>query len=157
MSSNSMPGDLPMQRRRTHRARPWRGASSLALLLLLASGCGGSGHVPVAGRVLFDDGEAVRTGRIEFRARDQPVRGTGTIDAEGHFRLQTDDGKDGLPPGEYDAVIVQMVIVEQLSLAAHGHGRQVPRRYSDYYTSGLAVEVPQDGTTALTLTLSASD
>lgn len=126
-------------------------AATLAIFLVALCGCSRSGQVPVAGRVVFDDGEPVRTGRIEFRGREQRVRATGSLDNEGFFRLQSDDGADGLPPGEYDVVVVQLVIVEKRSLAEHGHGRQLPRRYADYYTSGLTASIPPQGATDLEL------
>ena len=119
-----------------------------AMLLATVVGCGG-GRVPVGGRVVFDDGEPVRTGRVELRGRDQPVRAAGTLDPDGRFRLATDDGRDGLPPGEYDAIVVQMVIVEHRSLEEHGHGRPLSRRFADYFTSGLTVSVPDQGTADL--------
>jgi hypothetical protein len=127
---------------------------AMLVVLLLSCGCGGSGQVPVAGRVLFEDGEPVQSGRIEFRSRSQSVRGTGELDAQGRFRLRTDDGTDGLPPGDYDAVVVQMVMVDKLALAEHDdHGRPLSRRYADYYTSGLEATVPPQGTTELELTV----
>lgn len=119
-----------------------------AMSLAAVVGCGG-GRVPVAGRVVFDDGEPVRTGRVELRGRDQRVRAAGMLDSEGRFRLVTDDGRDGLPPGEYDAIVVQIVIVEHRSLEEHGHGRPLSRRFADYFTSGLTVSVPDQGTADL--------
>lgn len=140
-----------------------------AALLSLASGCGGSGLVTVAGKVVFEDGEPVRTGRIEFR-RSSPdsasaagstataqQRAVGVLDAEGRFRLRNDDGEDGCPPGDYDVVIVQLVSVEHRSLKSHNHGRPLPRKYADYYTSGLKATVPEAGIEGLVLEVSSGD
>jgi len=129
---------------------PRRGALLFLVAMSLATvvGCG-DGRVPVAGRVVFDDGEPVRTGRVELRGREKRVRAAGTLDSEGRFRLVTDDGRDGLPPGDYDAIVVQIVIVEHRSLDEHGHGRSLSRRFADYYTSGLSVSVPDQGASDL--------
>jgi hypothetical protein len=35
----------------------------------------------------------------------------------------------------------------------HEHGRTVPRRYADYYTSGLRTTKPENVTTPITITL----
>lgn len=140
-----------------------------AALLILASGCGGSGLVPVSGKVVFEDGEPVRTGRIEFRSSSPDSaaaaggtavaqqRAVGVLDADGRFRLRNDDGEDGCPPGDYDVVIVQLVSVEHRSLKSHNHGRPLPRKYADYYTSGLKATVPEAGTQALVLEVSSGD
>ncbi|TWT89468.1 hypothetical protein Pla52n_67560 [Stieleria varia] len=37
-------------------------------------------------------------------------------------------------------------MTEDLAKEAHTHGNTVPRRYADYYTSGLEIEIPQDQT-----------
>ncbi len=151
----------------TLRYQPLAACFAVAILTL-ASGCG-SGLVPVTGKVVFEDGEPVRTGRIEFRksspesaAATQSVaaaqqRAVGLIDAEGRFRLRNDDGEDGCLPGDYDVVIVQLVSVEHRSLQSHNHGRPLPRKYADYYTSGLKATVPETGVEGLVLEVSAGD
>lgn len=106
-------------------------------------GCGGPTLLPVQGRVVFSDGELVRTGRIEYSAKESPHRAMGVIDDSGQFALVTADGERGLPAGEYDVIVVQLVITEDLSLADHGHGRAVPRKYADYTTSDLKALVSE--------------
>jgi hypothetical protein len=122
---------------------------SWLLALALSTGCGGSGNVPASGRVVFSDQQPVRSGKVEVRAASGNARGIGTIDNEGHFSLKGDDQRDGVPPGDYDAVVVQFIVAEDLSVADHNHGRPVPRRYADYYTSQLRVTVPENGTDKL--------
>ena len=39
---------------------------------------------------------------------------------------------------------MQIVLTEDLAKEAHAHGNTVPRRYADYYTSGLKVEISPD-------------
>lgn len=119
-------------------------------------GCGGPKSVPVQGRVEFSDGQPVRSGRIEFRSHDATSRAMGEIGTDGRFALTTADGVAGLPPGDYDVIVVQLIITEDLPLHAHadgGHGRSVPRRFADYYTSGLRATVTADGPNDLVVTL----
>lgn len=119
--------------------------------LLLFVGCTGSSNVPAEGRVLFADQTPVRSGKVELRSADSPMRAVGVIDSEGKFVLQTDDGREGIPPGDYEAVVVQFIVTEDMSLGTHGHGGAVPRRYSDYYTSGLKLSIPDSGSRELQL------
>ena len=127
----------------------WPARLCCLLALTLTTGCGGSGNVPASGRVLFSDQEPVRSGKVEVRSASSAARGIGTIDNEGYFSLKTDDQQDGVPPGDYDAVVVQFIVAEDLSVADHNHGRPTPRRYADYYTSELRLTVPEDGTDKL--------
>jgi hypothetical protein len=57
------------------------------------------------------------------------------------FQPASLDGVVGLPAGAYEVVVVQIVLTEDLALEAHSHGNTVPRRYADYYTSGLKVDI----------------
>lgn len=129
--------------------------SRLACLLLALSlaGCDNGVLVPVSGRVVFSDGQPLRSGKIEFRSPPLKARGAAVLDDQGRFTLTNGEGKPGLPPGDYEVVIVQVVMVEHLSLEAHDHGRPLPRRYADYHTSGLRVSVPPQGTDQLTITV----
>ena len=117
--------------------RRWLTGLWIVFSLALVLGCGGPELLPVEGTVLFQDGEPVRTGRIEYNAVDGPYRAMGEIDDGGRFELITAEGDNGLPSGEYEIIVVQLVITEDLSLADHDHGRAVPRKYADYSTSGL--------------------
>ena len=120
------------------------------------AGCGGPNTVPVQGRVEFADGQPVRTGRIEFRAVDAEWRAMSEIAPDGSFALTTADGAAGLPPGDYEIIVVQLIITEDLARRAHGdggHGRNVPRRYADYYTSGLRATVTDGGANDLRITI----
>lgn len=63
------------------------------------------------------------------------------VDREGRFVLADREGTPGVPPGEYEAVVVMIVMTDQLAAHEHDHGRNVPARYADYYTSGLRVRI----------------
>ena len=115
------------------------------MLLLFSIGCG-SPVGPTGGIVKFDDGEPVQAGKVEFRNRSDKLRYAGTINKSGRFTLKDKRGREGVPPGRYQVVVVQVVITEDLALEDHTHGRTVPRRFADYYTSGLEVQV-KDGQT----------
>ena len=68
------------------------------------------------------------------------------ITPEGTFQPADKQGNVGLPPGKYEAVVVQIVLTEDLAKEDHTHGGTVPRRYADYYTSSLRVQVAKGQT-----------
>jgi hypothetical protein len=120
--------------------------------MLIVSGCSGSagtGH----GIVQFSDGEPVRSGSVEFRSLSDGSRYASRIAADGKFELADADGNAGCPPGNYEVVVVQIVLTEDLAAADHTHGRTVPRRYADYYTSALQAIKLQGDTSPLLITL----
>ena len=110
------------------------------LALALVPGC--SRQVgPTDGQVLFQDGSPVQSGSIEFRNTKTKKRFASRIGSDGKFHPVDKRGDPGLPPGEYEVVVVQMVLTEDLALENHTHGGTVPRRYADYYTSGLFKQI----------------
>ncbi len=110
------------------------------MLLVACSGCGGPVG-PTSGIVRFDDGSPVTAGSIEFRSLEDQERFASRIGSDGSFQPASPDGQLGLPPGAYEVVVVQIVLTEDLAQEAHTHGNTVPRRYADYFTSGLKVEI----------------
>ena len=135
-----------------------RGNSLLAwlafslLLPLLGSGCSGPSGIS-DGVVRFEDGEPVRSGSVELRKLVGDQRYAGKIDVEGRFTLADEQGRKGCPPGDYEAVVVQIVVTEDLPPELHQHGRTVPRHFADYYTSNLEVTVNEDQTTPIEIVL----
>ena len=104
------------------------------------SGC--SGKVgPADGRVIFEDGSPVQAGSIEFRETSEGKRYASRIGLDGTFHLVNEDGDPGLPQGDYEIVVVQVVITEDLAAEHHTHGNTVPQRYADYYTSDLKLTI----------------
>lgn len=132
------------------------GFASVALLGLLLVGCGGPSS-SYQGIVQFDDGSAVQSGSVEFRSLADGSRYASRIADDGSFALANQDGELRCPPGDYEVVVVQIVLTEDLAADAHKHGRTVPRRYADYYTSGLRVTNDSDSTSPLQITLESSD
>ncbi|TWT94731.1 carboxypeptidase regulatory-like domain-containing protein [Stieleria varia] len=120
-------------------------ALAVAIVLLTVVGCGGVVG-PTEGLVRFADGTPVTSGSIEFRSLSDKQRYASRIAIDGSFHPANQDEEIGLPAGSYEIVVVQIVMTEDLAKEAHSHGNTVPRRYADYYTSGLEIEIPQDQT-----------
>ncbi len=115
----------------------------ISVVLCLFAGCD-SPRLATVGRVSFVDGSPVQAGRIEFRSLDDGQRYVSPIDPDGIFFPFDSNDRKGLPVGEYEVVVVQMVITEDLAAEAHDHGNTVPRRYADYYTSDLKTKIDAD-------------
>ncbi len=99
---------------------------------------------------MFEDGEPVRIGSVEFRiavpAESNAEPGSwmiarGKISEEGTFQLTTFEPNDGAIQGTHQVTVHQLVITEDLGFKAHGHGRRVSPKYADYATSGLTATV----------------
>lgn len=114
-------------------------------LIVLVMGCS-SQALPNAGKVSFDDGEPVRSGSIEFRAISDGMRYSSRIGRGGEFQLTDADGEKGISPGDYEVIVLQIVLTEDLAMEQHQHGHTVPRRYADYYTSDLRCTVAENQT-----------
>jgi hypothetical protein len=125
----------------------------LVLLLLVAtlSGCSSQQHA--TGIVEYTDGDPVQSGSIEFRSLETGDRYAGKIASNGAFTLRDQDGNEHLPPGEYEVVVVQIVMTEDVAAADHEHGQTVPRRYADYYTSDLRFTNQADRTSPIQIEL----
>lgn len=126
-----------------------------SILLLSNAGCGPSHPptYPVEGKVVFENGEACQLGTIEFRSLDQLVSARGKIEKDGSFKLSTWEPNDGAVEGKHQVIVQQLIITEDLSFAAHGHGPRVNPRYGDYATSGLEVVVQPVEKNEVTVTL----
>jgi hypothetical protein len=125
----------------------------LLCLSLAACGCGRGDRLatfPVAGRVVVD-GLPLTRGSVTF----VPERGrgsTGTLDAEGRYRLSTYAPGDGAVAGDQTVVISSF---EPLAAADPGSGADMidtpvrwlaPQKYSDPATSPLRFSVQPGGT-----------
>lgn len=119
-------------------------------------GCGDT-IGPKSGVVRFSDGSQVTSGSIEFRRTSDKKCFASRIASDGTFTPTNQDGDIGLPPGTYEAVVVQIVLTEDLAMESHRHGRTVPRRYADYYTSGLRVEVKENESAPIDVIIQVND
>ncbi len=122
------------------------------MLSLFAVGCGGPLETS-NGIVRFSDGEPVQSGSIELRSLADGSRYASRISVDGMFELADTQGDVGCPAGDYEVVVVQIVLTEDLAAADHTHGRTVPRRYADYYTSDLRVTKVKGDPSLLLVTL----
>ncbi|MGE3775841.1 MAG: hypothetical protein AB7F89_01550, partial [Pirellulaceae bacterium] len=76
----------------------------LCVVLLVASGCGGTKNVPVSGSIVYK-GKPVADSTVMFTPSASGADGakvaTGRTDAQGKFTLGTEAPGDGATPGEY--------------------------------------------------------
>ncbi|MCO8123096.1 carboxypeptidase-like regulatory domain-containing protein [Stieleria sp. TO1_6] len=128
----------------------------IPMLIIPVSGCGNS-KSSYQGSVRFANGDPVQSGSVEFRSLADGSRYASRIASDGSFALADQSGAHRCPPGDYEVVVVQIVLTEDLAADAHDHGQTVPRHYADYYTSGLRITNPSESTTPLQITLETSD
>jgi hypothetical protein len=113
------------------------------LLLALVLGCGDGipRRYPAGGTVKFADGTPVKTGTIEISSGTRWTA-SGEIDREGKFKFTTVNSGDGAIPGEYKAVIRQVILSHRLPAHKHDHGDLVHARYRDYGSTTLKFTMP---------------
>lgn len=106
----------------------WLGA------MVVGCGDGRPKRVAVSGQVLID-GKPLPGGNIKFvpyGARPS----MGTIGEQGHFTLTCFDGEDGAIPGKHRIEIVSNEVLSQTAIRWYS-----PKKYADFLTSGLEVDV----------------
>jgi len=121
-------------------------------IILTVFGCARSGPPP-RGIVRFDDGQPIQSGSVEFRSLDTGQRFAGRISSDGSFQLEDQNAVSAFPPGDYEVVVVQIVLTEDLAAEDHQHGRTVPRQYADYHTSNLRIVNAADRTDPIVVEL----
>jgi hypothetical protein len=136
-----------------------RGCGLLAVVLVV--GCGGkSGPVPVRG-VLKVEGKPVAGAVVTFHpeAPDGKVA-SGTVDADGTFRLSTDTAGDGALPGKYKVVIQPPTESaatpfddpsKPAAKTKSAGGPKVPEKYTRLDQTPLAQEIPASGSVVFDL------
>lgn len=124
----------------------------LGTFWLLVPGCG-QPIGPTSGLVQFSDGTPVQSGSIELRRSSDQQRYASRITSAGVFRPVDANGRPGVPPGNYDIVVVQIVMTEDLAIEDHSHGNTVPRRYADYYTTDLKTTIAEGDTEPIRVTI----
>ncbi len=136
---------------------------ALALLLPLL-GCSGAqtgdivqGAVPVNGIATYQ-GKPLEGYAVFFsNLSDRPA--TGMVDAQGRFVLGSNGPDDGAPPGthkvwfNYSPVVEVQLGREQADAAPPPPKVKLPKNYTRMETSGITVEVPEDGLTDYKLDL----
>jgi hypothetical protein len=90
--------------------------------------------VPVAGIVLID-GQPLSGGNVKF-VPDTGRASWGTLDSSGRFTLSCYEKDDGALPGKH------RVQVSALEVLSNNKSKWfAPRKYADFRTSGLSVDV----------------
>ena len=114
-----------------------RSLSYLLLMLVVAAGCsdGRPKRVPVSGQVLID-GEPVRAGSIRF-VPEGARPSSSDLDAEGRFTLRCFEKDDGAVLGTH------RVEVAAREIEGESVRWYAPNEYSDFRSSGLAVEITE--------------
>jgi hypothetical protein len=81
------------------------------LLLIGVAGCGGRRLHPVRGKVVYKDQTPLTGGLVVFEAVDPAARvsADGPIQADGTFRLRTDQAGDGAVAGRHRVLVVPPV------------------------------------------------
>lgn len=99
--------------------------------------------VPGVSVVFFPDGQTSGQG------------GRGTTDESGQFMLRYQDGRDGVPPGNYRVLFEHFVMPDGSQVpesefpADVGAINQLPHKFSDFGTSPFKATVPEGGTSDL--------
>jgi hypothetical protein len=116
----------------------WSGAAATALILLGLAGCEANRTYPVAGKVVFTDGEPVTGGLVMFEPLDQPtVCARGHIRADGTFHLSTYKTNDGACAGRH-RVLVQPPMPNNRQ---ESQSPPIHPRFGSFDTSGLEYTV----------------
>jgi hypothetical protein len=122
-----------------------RVVAAVAVLLVGTAGCGKSrvSTYPVTGKVMFQDGQAVKSGTIEAESIEHGTSASGSIQDDGTFTLGTYTSDDGAVPGKHRVIVVQLIISDGINKHHKNHGRPVDPKYGNYATSGLTIEVAE--------------
>jgi hypothetical protein len=125
------------------------------VLTLAVAGCGG-GLYPVEGKIVWKDGAPATElagSHVLFEQPEANVSARGIVQPDATFKLTTDKPDDGVPPGEYKVLVIE---VGRKSLGGGESGAIAPgamdARFSDFSTSGLTATVKPE-TNAITLTV----
>ena len=123
----------------------------MTVLLFISGGCSREKtpkRYPVSGKVVFDDGEPVKTGVVEFIPSEGEFTANGQIQRDGTFRLQTINKNDGAVPGKYKVIVKQFIFYDKLPKHKHDHGGDVAKSFADVRTTSLEFEVRPEKNTA---------
>ncbi|VTS00962.1 hypothetical protein [Tuwongella immobilis] len=139
---------------RNHRRIP--GRYLLAAVLLSSIGCGGSGPqtVPFSGKISLVGGnlEQLAGSAVEVAKVDDPaVRGFGEIQPDGQFQLASliqGELREGVLPGQYQ---VRILPNSEDGESYRRSAKAVARRFLQFETSGLKVNVPDSQVVTLAI------
>ena len=126
------------------------------VVVLLNSGLTGCGEsrprtYDTRGRVVFSDGQPVKTGTVELLSKTHGTTATGRIQSDGSFILGTYESDDGACEGDHQAIISQMMIFDGMARHQVDHGSPVDPLYASYTTSPLKVTIRKTARNTLEL------
>jgi hypothetical protein len=136
-----------------------RGFAGVWLTVLMCIGCGHSNNphfektTSVKGRITLANGSPVRGGLVTLHPKDI-TRGEsrGAIDREGRFTLGTYKVDDGTMPGQY-TVTVEPLVYDKRGNIRRDKSLGIPHRYGSAESSGLTVEIRDEESQDLNLSL----
>lgn len=169
-----MPRDIRAVSREHHvllTARIWKMFGRFAMSFVLASLCGCSGGysttadiekvVPVSGTLTYK-GKPLESYQVVFMPSDGRRVATGVADAQGNFKMGTNDAGDGAPPGQCKVAVVfappetgeggNEQIIDNPAMLPKPKV-QIPKKYSNPETSGLTQDIPEAGISGLKIDL----
>ena len=85
--------------------------TALAPLVIILSGCSGSGIYPVQGQVTWNDGSPAKEiagSLIMFEQAEKHMSARGQIQPDGSFRLTSVKENDGATTGEHTVLIIEV-------------------------------------------------
>ena len=121
----------------------------LALLVVaFTSGCSDTKFKTyrVDGRVVFEDQQPVKFGRIEFYQPERDVSAYASIREDGTFSMGTVKANDGAVEGPHQVMIMQMIMSARAGMPGvteqpRAHGTHIARQFADFDSSGLTFVV----------------
>lgn len=117
---------------------PWWMRAVLAVIILVAAGCGSGERMHVVGgRVTDAAGKVLPNVRVVFIAKGRSLTATGRTDTDGRYTLGTKQVAGGAPAGDYDVVAID----DDRGDIDHPRPSRVAARYADPAASGLSARV----------------
>jgi hypothetical protein len=117
--------------------------TACAALALMFTGCGGSGTVPVAGKVVYSDGSPATDLAgylVNLDSSELKVSANGAVQPDGTFKVGTYDVEDGALPGKYKVAITP----PEAPIDAPPPKPIISPKYGDLNNSGLEAEIGSD-------------
>jgi hypothetical protein len=122
-----------------------------SIVIFAAGGCS-SRTYPVQGKVVWSDGTPaaeLAQGQIVFESNALKTSARGEIKPDGSFVLSTYSNDDGVPPGEYQIIVLEHRIAAEGKAAPPPH---LDPKYTSASTSGITATVVA-GNNPITITL----
>ncbi len=118
--------------------RRWHTLPAILAVFSILGGCGGGMTTyPVRGTVTLDNGEPLAGATVSMESVDHAVSATAQTDAQGRFAMSTLEAEDGLPLGQYRALVQPPASPDPDQPAP----MPFDPKYTGYETSGLEFTV----------------